>query len=160
MPENLHSARCMSPLTETLLYPVIHVISICEHALSPLAYASARWNPHRAPMLPPPDIAMHTGGAALADSDTPDTGVRTLAQAILPDSCGLSLGQLNYLMVDYTPAELRLKRPTASKHEERGSQTGPRSGARLKVYVNDPGRSGLALLSADVDLWTLIEMGG
>lgn len=83
--------------------------------------------------------------------------MRTLGQVTLPRSCGLSLGQVNYLIVDYTPGDFQQSRRSGGSEE---TATREASTATLRVYVNDPGRSGSALLSVGVDLWALIEMGG
>lgn len=79
--------------------------------------------------------------------------MRILGRTSLPPTCGLALGQVNYLMVDYTPK-------TLGRRGRRGEVGEPRAGSKLSVFVNDPGRSGSAALSVQLDLWTVIEMGG
>lgn len=158
----------------------------------------ARWNPHRSPSLPRPDVGVlsttdagtgtcattsRAGGASALSGDVRQSGpgprrstergreraaeVRVLAQASLPRSCGLSLDQVNYLMVDYLVGQ-----PPLSGREDRdrgeggagaadareGSRLG--TGAELMVFVNDPGRSGSPVLSLKLDMWRLIELGG
>lgn len=85
-----------------------------------------------------------------------DHAVRSLGQATLPRSCGLSLDQVNYLMVDYCVGQPRAQRDEAAA----GSRQGSRLGAELMVYVNDPGRSGSPVLAVKLDMWKLIELGG
>lgn len=85
--------------------------------------------------------------------------VRLLGRATLPSSCGLSLGQVNYLMVDYSLGGR--PRPRRDEREEAGSrERGLGVGAELMVFVNDPGRSGSPVLSVKLDMWKLIELGG
>lgn len=106
-----------------------------------------------------------------------------LGQARLPRSCGLSLDQVNYLMVDYVVGVgVGQPRPgtgnrdvyrdkggggggggavaDAREGSRLGTGTGTGTGAELMVFVNDPGRSGSAVLSLKVDMWKLIELGG
>lgn len=133
-----------------------------------------RWNPHRSPSLPRPHV-----GVLSADTSTitrqagesvpvPDQA-RVLGQASLPQSCGLSLGEVNYLMVDYLVGQPRSGRDRgegagAAADSREGSRPGTGvetgTGAELMVFVNDPGRSGSPVLSVKLDMWKLIELGG
>lgn len=123
-----------------------------------------RWNPHLSPSLPPPETSasIDVGGVSLDNpSEGRGLGLRTLGRAALPRSCGLHLGQVNYLMVDYALAEARpTRKPRRASDEAAPSRKESRPSARLKVFVNDPGRSGSPSLSVALDLWALIEMGG
>lgn len=123
-----------------------------------------RWNPHLSPSLPPPEMSasIDVGGVSLDNpSEGRGLGLRTLGRASLPRSCGLHLGQVNYLMVDYALGEARpTRKPRKASDEAAPSRKESRPSARLKVFVNDPGRSGSASLSVALDLWALIEMGG
>ncbi|CAM9832246.1 unnamed protein product [Ectocarpus sp. 12 AP-2014] len=136
---------------------------------------SIRWNPHRSPSLPRPDVDIGTflagttnrrdASVGEVDGDNLDRGqsrgqaVRLLGRATLPSSCGLSLGQVNYLMVDYSLGGP--PRPRRDEREEAGSrERGLGVGAELMVFVNDPGRSGSPVLSVKLDMWKLIELGG
>lgn len=133
--------RCYSRL-HTSTIRTLTLVPSCSHP---------RWNPHRSPSLAPLDT-----GALSSRGE----GVRTLGQVSLPRSSGLSLGQVNYLMVDYSLGELPTERRSGGGGERVGTREDFRSGARLSVFVNDPGRSGSAPLSVKLDLWTHIEMGG
>lgn len=123
-----------------------------------------RWNPHLLPSLPPPgtSASFDVGGISLDNpGERRGSGLRTLGRVALPRSCGLHLGQVNYLMVDYAIGEARpTRKPRRESDEAAPSGEEPRPSARLSVFVNDPGRSGSASLSVAVDLWALIEMGG
>lgn len=123
---------------------------------------SLRWNPHRGPLLNPPPVhgyGHHSGGDDRLWESLPKEGrVRILGRTNLSPTCGLALGQVNYLMVDYTPNYLRTK--TLGRRGRRGEAGEPRAGSKLSVFINDPGRSGSAALSVQLDLWTVIEMGG
>ena len=96
-----------------------------------------------------------------AEHDHHHDHVRILGQANLPRSCGLSLDQVNYLLVDYLVGQ---PRPGGDRGEDgraqarEGAQLG--TGAELMVFVNDPGRSGSPVLSLKLDMWRLIELGG
>lgn len=128
-----------------------------------------RWNPHRPPPFPRPELGVNPidstaerlegpleEGGETGPTDRRDHAVRSLGQATLPRSCGLSLDQVNYLMVDYC-----VGRPRAERSEgAAGSREGSRSGAELMVFVNDPGRSGSPVLSVELDIWKLVELGG
>ena len=123
-----------------------------------------RWNPHLSPSLSTPETSapLDVGGVPLDDpSEGRGSGLRTLGRAALPRSCGLHLGQVNYLMVDYALGELRpARKPTRGSDEAASPRKDSRPSARLRVFVNDPGRSGSASLSVPLDLWALIEMAG
>ncbi|CAB1118482.1 unnamed protein product [Ectocarpus sp. CCAP 1310/34] len=136
---------------------------------------SIRWNPHRSPSLPRPDVDIGTflagttnrRDASVGEVDGDNLGrgqskgkaVHLLGRATLPNSCGLSLGQVNYLMVDYSLGER--PRPRRDERDEAGSrERGLGVGAELMVFVNDPGRSGSPVLSVKLDMWKLIELGG
>lgn len=91
--------------------------------------------------------------------------MRSLGQATLPRSCGLSLDQVNYLMVDYCVGQPRTERKEdggGGGDDTAGSREGgSRLGApELMVFVNDPGRSGSPVLAVKLDMWKLIELGG
>lgn len=127
-----------------------------------------RWNPHLSPLLPPPETSasFEAGGVSLDHpSEGQGSGLRTLGRATLPRSCGLHLGQVNYLMVDYALGQVRPTRKPRGENEQTAasrneSRPSARPSARLRVFINDPGRSGSAALSVALDLWALIEMGG
>lgn len=136
---------------------------------SPVFLSVRRWNPHRGPILTPPEMIgqaspSRDGSVQRGEPPPSQENVRVLGQALLPPSCDLSLGQVNYLMLDYTPPEARRGGGSGGKGHDEGDKLGGNGGsgarAKLRVFVNDPGRSGLPLLSVDVDLWKLIEMGG
>ena len=91
--------------------------------------------------------------------------VRVLGQASLPRSCRLSLDQVNYLMVDYLVRQPRPARDRVDDggHGGAGGREGVRLGgteAELMVFVNDPARSGVPVLSIELDMGRLIELGG
>lgn len=121
------------------------------------------------------EIAGRSGadtGKAGRETDQTDPGQsrghpvpRLLGRATLPRSCGLSLGQVNYLMVDYNAGQPQPRSsPGPRSDEEGGSWTSRRrgsgSGAELMVFINDPSRSGSPVLSVELDMWKLIELGG
>lgn len=81
--------------------------------------------------------------------------VRILGRTALPPTCGLSVGQVNYLIVEVVPRTL-----VRARGRDGGSGQRRTSESRLLVFVNDPGRSGSPVLSLGLDLWTLVEMGG
>ena len=122
-----------------------------------------RWNPHLPPSFPPSATGASSDFRVIS-LDDPSAGrgsqLRTLGHATLPRSCGLSLGHVNYLAVDYALGEVRPTRKPRGDEEEAASGKEARPSARLRVFVNDPGRLGSAVLSVAVDLWALIEMGG
>eukprot|EP00752_Nemacystus_decipiens_P015142 g13489.t1 len=134
---------------------------------------SIRWNPHRLPSLRRPDVGASGSGTTAQSGADPrrsrqqeqvEAGhdhVRMLGQASLPRSCGLSLDQVNYLMVDYVVGQPRPGRDGGEDGRadtKEGARLG--TGAELMVFVNDPGRSGSAVLSLKLDMWRLIELGG
>lgn len=160
--------------------PVAHLILAFGPRTVP-----CRWNPHRSPSLPRPNVGVLSADTRTstkrtsAPDETREGGsdpkrsreqaeagheaqqVLVLGQASLPRSSGLSLDQVNYLMVDYLVGP---PRPGSDKREgggadaREGSRLG--TGAELMVFVNDPGRSGSPVLSLKLDMWRLIELGG
>lgn len=60
---------------------------------------------------------------------------------------------MNYLAVLYTPKGL----PRQRRYQDDGQRA---AGSMMRVFVNDPGCSGPAALSIDLDLWMYIDMGG
>lgn len=103
--------------------------------------------------------------------------VTILGQAELATSCKIVFGQENYLTVDYIPDpdDLRLKSKrsgaTAGAEASRGGREGStpqsqsrsrllRASSRLRVFVNDPGRTGRPALSMELDLCQHVKMEG
>ncbi|CAM9312401.1 unnamed protein product, partial [Hapterophycus canaliculatus] len=153
-----------------------HVTSSCTEV----------WYPHVSPSLPRPEVGVRADTVGITERLDTDfrkasgessgidpgqsrghTVPRLLGHATLPRSCGLSLGQVNYLMVDYTPGQSQPQiapGPRSRSNDENGPRSsrrgGSTSGAELVVFINDPSRSGSPVLSVKIDMWNLIELGG
>lgn len=95
---------------------------------------------------------------SLLKSPGDGSGERVLGQGKISPSSRLSLGQVNYLMVEYTPGA-SLVQPRRRRRREKGSGRS-RSSSALRVFVNDPGRLGSAVLSVDLDVSTILRSGG
>ncbi|CAN0154421.1 unnamed protein product [Scytosiphon promiscuus] len=133
---------------------------------------SVRWYPHVTPSLPRSDEPGTAVREAYGEDGETDAGQsrshnvpRLLGRATLSSLCDLSLGQVNYLMVDYTVGQpLQQASSGLPSDKEGGSRTSMRggsgSGAELMVFINDPSRSGSPILSVKLDMWKLIELGG
>lgn len=77
--------------------------------------------------------------------------VITLGSQAIPPSAGLGMSQVNYLMVEYSPAGVSTRVRRNGEREER---------SKLRAFVNDPGRSGPPALEVEADLVHLLEMAG